>query len=59
MLVLLPKAAQDLWLDGGQEQEHLLALLLPYRTEVMIAYPVGIRVNSPHFDDAECIAAVM
>jgi putative SOS response-associated peptidase YedK len=35
---------------------ELQALLRPYPAEAMTAYPVGLRVNSPRNNDADCVA---
>src|SRR5262245_36218167 len=56
MPVILAPADFGAWLDpktlGGSEAQ---ALLRPYPAEAMTAYPVGLRVNSPKHDDAECV----
>lgn len=59
MPVILPLDSYDLWLDPKEKHsERLQSLLSPFRAEEMAAYPVSVRVNSPRYDDAECIEAV-
>jgi putative SOS response-associated peptidase YedK len=59
MPVILPPDAWEVWLDPAvQLPERLQPLLRPYRAEEMVAYPVSMRVNSPHNDDARCIQSV-
>jgi putative SOS response-associated peptidase YedK len=56
MPVILAPADFGAWLDpktqGGPD---LQALLRPFPAEAMTAYPVGLRVNNPKHDDAECV----
>ncbi len=55
MPVILPMADHDAWLDpGGQDMDRLQALLHPYPSEAMEAYPVSPRVNNATFDSPEC-----
>ncbi len=59
MAVILPSIAYDPWLDPSiQEAERLQALLRPYPSEEMTAYPVSTRVNNPANDTPECIQPV-
>lgn len=54
-VILHPKDFSK-WLDRATKQTNALeALLRPYPTEAMTAYPVSTRVNSPTRDDAGCI----
>lgn len=56
MLVILPPADYDLWLDPEfQGKEKLLSMLGSYPAEEMKAVPVSIVVNNPRNDSAECI----
>ncbi|MEP0868226.1 SOS response-associated peptidase [Trichocoleus desertorum AS-A10] len=56
MPVILPPESHDLWLDPTvREPEQLQPWLQPYAAEVMTAYPVSTKVNSPAYDHAECI----
>jgi len=52
MPVILPRAEYDRWLDPDQEDPAaLLPLLRPYPDDMMTAWPVSKRVNSPSNDD--------
>jgi putative SOS response-associated peptidase YedK len=55
MPVILHAADYETWLCSNDEAERL-SLLRPYPAERMKVFPVSRRVNSPQFDDAECIA---
>jgi putative SOS response-associated peptidase YedK len=56
MPVILPPAAWSLWLDPAvRERERLQPLLVPHPAAAMIAYPVGLGVNSARRDDPSCI----
>jgi hypothetical protein len=56
MSVILNPAAYDLWLDPeAEDAKKLEALLVPYPSEAMTAYPVSTRVNNPKADDLRCI----
>jgi putative SOS response-associated peptidase YedK len=56
MPVIIPRAAQEPWLDPGNERtDELRTLLVPYPSDEMRAYPVSPRVNSPTNDDAELV----
>ncbi len=56
MPVILQPKDYDPWLDPGvQDLESLQALLRPYPSEEMEAYPVSRWVNSPDNDDLRCI----
>lgn len=56
MPVIVPKEAEDLWLDPAvREQSRLLAVLRPYGAGEMRAYAVSARVNSPANDSPDNI----
>lgn len=56
MPVILPPEDYDMWLDPDfEEKEALTSLLRPYPSEVMEAYPVSRRVNSPSNNAPDCI----
>jgi putative SOS response-associated peptidase YedK len=56
MPVILPPTAEALWLEARPvEPEPLLALLVPYASEAMVAYPVSPLVNSPRHNSPACI----
>jgi len=55
MPVILNPTNYDLWLDPGvQEAGQLQALLQPYPSENMVAYPVRTMVNNPANDEPGC-----
>jgi putative SOS response-associated peptidase YedK len=56
MPVILSHDLEDRWLDISIQAEEAQALLAPYPTEEMEAYPVSTMVNSPKNNTAECIA---
>ncbi len=59
MPVVLPETEYERWLDPTtQNPAALQALLKPYPSSDMTAYPVSTRVNRPENDDRECIARV-
>jgi putative SOS response-associated peptidase YedK len=43
------------WLDTGQGQADLLAMLEPYPESLIEMYPVSSRVNSPRNNGPECV----
>ncbi len=56
MPVILHPDDYALWLDPAvDDRTRLQALLQPYPSDEMEAYPVGRRVNDPHNDDPRCI----
>ena len=56
MPVILSPESYDLWLSPEtQEIELLQSLLRPYQASEMAAYPVSTRVNSPTFNEPDCI----
>lgn len=57
MPVIVAPSDYDAWLDVGRfDRRGLEALLRPYPSEGMVAYPVSRRVNSPANDDPLCSA---
>ena len=57
MPVILPKDAQEEWLDPEQHDTHVLQQLLkPYPASDMFVHPVSKKVNSPQYDSADLIA---
>jgi putative SOS response-associated peptidase YedK len=56
MPVILPKDKEDTWLDPATtDREVLLALLVPYPSDLMLAVPVSTFVNRPGNDGPECL----
>lgn len=56
MPVILTKQEEEIWVDKEMEDEKtLLELLDPYPADLMEAYGVSIRVNSPKNNDRELI----
>lgn len=56
MPVIVPKDAEDFWLDPAVEDHaRLLDLLQPYPSDEMAAYAVSKLVNSVKNDSPECI----
>lgn len=59
MPVILASTAYDQWLDPTfQHGESLKALLRPYSSEELTAYPVGTLVNNPRHDVPQCLEPV-
>jgi putative SOS response-associated peptidase YedK len=59
MPVILQPQAYSLWLDTETDDAQALqALLRPFPSEGMLAYPVSRWVNSPANDDQRCIEPV-
>ncbi len=57
MPVIVEPTDYDLWLDTSiQDPTRFLPLLRPYQAGLLVAEPVGTRVNSPANDDAACTA---
>ena len=57
MPVILPRDAEELWLDASvEEPEPLVSLLRPYAPDEMEAYEVSTFVNSPRNNAPEAIA---
>lgn len=52
MPVIVPEDKEDLWLDQGiDDKEILLSLLQPVPAELMEAYKVSPRVNTPNHNE--------
>jgi len=59
MPVILSPASYDQWLDlSFQHVEPLKALLRPYPSEELTAYPVSTLVNNPRHDASQCLEPV-
>jgi len=59
MPVILASTAYDKWLDPTvQHAEPLKALLRPYSSEELTAYPVSTLVNNPRHDVPQCLEPV-
>lgn len=59
MPVILPKEAEDLWLDSSlRDDRRLLDLLQPYPADEMNTYEVSTLVNSVKNDSLLCIEPV-
>ena len=59
MPVILVPASYDQWLDPTfQHIEPLNALLRPYPSEELTAYPVSTLVNNPRHDVPQCLEPV-
>jgi putative SOS response-associated peptidase YedK len=56
MPAILEQADQEAWVSGTKEQAK--AVLKPYPEDVMVAYQVSARVNSPKNNDDELILRV-
>jgi putative SOS response-associated peptidase YedK len=56
MPVILAPTAYDQWLDPTfQQAASLQALLRPYPSEELLAYPVSTLVNNPRHDAPDCL----
>ncbi|TAE50225.1 MAG: SOS response-associated peptidase [Bacteroidetes bacterium] len=55
MPVILPREAAAVWMDPRAETGDCLALLRPYESAEMLAYPVSSRVGNVRNDDADLI----
>jgi len=59
MPVILAPSSYDQWLDPTfQQAESLMALLRPYPSEELTAYPVSTLVNNPRHDAPQCLEPV-
>jgi len=59
MPVILAPASYDQWLDPTfQQAETLKALLRPFPSEELTAYPVSTLVNNPRHDAPQCLEPV-
>jgi putative SOS response-associated peptidase YedK len=56
MPAILPVGALEAWLTGSPAEAN--AALAPYPAELMVAWPVSVRVNSPRNDDPTLIEAL-
>jgi putative SOS response-associated peptidase YedK len=56
MPVILPREAEELWLDRGAPPELLHSLLVPLPEEETVIKPVGPAVNDVRYDGPECLA---
>jgi putative SOS response-associated peptidase YedK len=56
MPVIIEPDDYNLWLEPDPDPKQAYHLLRPYPAEKMAVYPVSTRVNSPKYDDLECIA---
>jgi putative SOS response-associated peptidase YedK len=60
MPVILPREAEETWLDTGIEDTKVLTdLLIPYPAEDLESYAVSNLVNSPKNDSPECLAPLV
>jgi putative SOS response-associated peptidase YedK len=55
MPVILPRDREDRWLDISIQPDEAMAMLTPFPSDEMEAYPVSTMVNSPKNNSAECI----
>jgi putative SOS response-associated peptidase YedK len=55
MPVILPSSEHDRWLNRSVSGRDVLDLLAPYDADLMEAWPVSTRVNSPRNDDERLI----
>jgi putative SOS response-associated peptidase YedK len=56
MPVILAGSDQERWLDPAEHRPDLLCPLLhPYRGDDLVAFPVSQRVNTPAYDDPQCV----
>jgi putative SOS response-associated peptidase YedK len=59
MPVILAPTAYDQWLDPKfQHTDSLKALLRPYPSDALRAYPVSTLVNNPRHDTPQCLEPV-
>lgn len=59
MPVILDAADHDTWLDAaGHDGAEVAALLRPYPSDAIAAWPVGTYVNSAANDDPKCLEPV-
>jgi putative SOS response-associated peptidase YedK len=55
MPVILPRQAEDVWLDPTTELAKVRDLLKPYPASELDFYPVSRAVNSPQHNTPDCI----
>lgn len=58
MPVIFDPAAFDAWLNPNTDVRHVQALLVPAADDLLHAYPVSSRVNSPRNEDPDLIEPV-
>ncbi|MDP7379044.1 MAG: SOS response-associated peptidase family protein, partial [Pirellulaceae bacterium] len=58
MPVILPPEDHDLWLSKAAQPTNLIKLLKPAAEGVLAMYPVSKLVNSPRYDQPDCIESV-
>ena len=58
MPVILPTVDHDLWLSEATPSADLIKLLKPAAEDVLAMYPVSKLVNSPRYDQPDCIEPV-
>ena len=56
--MILGKENVTAWIAPQTEFEKALAMLGPYPSEKMVAYPVNSVVNTARHDGPECIASI-
>jgi putative SOS response-associated peptidase YedK len=56
MPVILPRPAEDVWLDSSTPAPALHSLLRPLDPEETVIRPVGPAVNDVRYDGPECLA---
>lgn len=56
-VILLPEY-EAVWMDNAAHQEAWLDLLRPYPADLLTAYPVSTRVNSPSNDDPSIVQPI-
>jgi putative SOS response-associated peptidase YedK len=56
MPAILSREAQEVWLRGAVEEAH--SVLTPYPADLMVAWRVSPRVNSPKNNGPELILPV-
>ena len=56
MPVIIKPGDYGTWLNPAlQDRQRLQFLLCPYNADQMEAYPVSTKVNSPQYQEADCI----
>lgn len=55
MPVIIEPELYDRWLDPEAEGKNLLSFFKPFPDKKILAYPVGIEVNSPKNDNPNCL----
>jgi putative SOS response-associated peptidase YedK len=58
MPVILPREAEDEWLDEGVTIDRLRTLMVPFDAARMIGTPVTNRVNSADNDDESLVEPI-